>query len=54
MWKNVIKTLIVAVENLVKPLVKETTNPVDDIGVDVILGVLKKWVDSEAFDDETA
>jgi len=49
MWKNVLKTVIVAIENLLVPYVEQTNNPIDDIGVDVILGVLKKWQDTEEF-----
>lgn len=42
-WQAVITTVIFTVENLLRPLVRDTKNPIDDLGVEGILAILKAW-----------
>ncbi len=44
MWIIAVHAVKSLVEKLLKPFVALTPNPVDDIGVDVILGVLDAWL----------
>ena len=47
MWIIAVHAVKSLVEKLLKPFVALTPNPIDDIGVDVILGVLNAWIDKQ-------
>jgi hypothetical protein len=47
MWIFAVQAVESVIEKLLKPLAKKTPNPIDDIGIDVILGVLKAWLDKK-------
>ena len=46
-WKAVINLITIAITTMLKPMVKDTRTPIDDVGVDALLAILNTWQKKE-------